>query len=335
MNTPKIGVIQALGIGYESVVRALWVVLIPIGLDLFFWLGPRLSIRTLFDRAIAFMASAGPPGPDFQQNLDDVRGLLSDVSSSLNLFSLLATDFMGIRVLPVPSLKAFELPGESAYAAPAGAVSIIPLDSPLLVAGLALLLLAVGLLMGVAYLSLIADRVRSIRGQTQPLPKRVLLTWVRLLLFVLAISLFYGVLSVPFLIAFGMASLVHIALGMLVLIAGWTISFWILLYLWFVAYAIVMDDVGVFRAAWNSANVVQRNLLSTFGFIVLTNLIVSGMVVIWQSFEGSALGTFVAIVGNAFIGSGLVAAAFVFYQDRLRAWHALKSDVRVASRVLR
>ena len=34
MNRPKLSVLNALGLGYEAVVRALWVLLVPLGLDL-------------------------------------------------------------------------------------------------------------------------------------------------------------------------------------------------------------------------------------------------------------------------------------------------------------
>ena len=66
MNKPKLGIIQILSLGYESVVRAAWVLLIPVLLDIFFWLGPRLSIRTLFERLVVVLARNGPPGPEFQ-----------------------------------------------------------------------------------------------------------------------------------------------------------------------------------------------------------------------------------------------------------------------------
>jgi len=319
MNKPKLGLIQILSLGFESVVRALWVLVIPIALDLFFWLGPRLSIRTLFDRLVLAMARQDLPVAEFQQLLSDERAFLSEVGNNLNLFALLATDFMGLRVLPVPSLKGFELMlPESAGAAQVNAV--LPVDNVVVAVFLALFLLVVGLFIGALYLSLIANRVRLAAVPARSLPLRVLLLWLRLLAFVALLALFYLTAAVPFLIVVGIAMLINVGLGAVLLFGGWLLSFWLLLYLWFAAYAMIIDGVGILRAIWYSANVVQRNLLATFGLILLSNLIASGMFVLWQFFEGSWYGDLIAIVGNAFIGSGLVAAAFVFYQDRLRAW---------------
>jgi hypothetical protein len=170
------------------------------------------------------------------------------------------------------------------------------------------------------YLTLIADRVRLAVRPARRLPLRVLLLWLRLLAFVALLALFYLTAAVPFFLVLGIATLINVGLGVVVLIGGWLLSFWLLLYLWFAAYAMIIDGVGILRAIWYSVNVVQRNLLATFGLILLSNLIASGMFVLWQAFEGSWYGDLLAIAGNAFIGSGLVAAAFVFYQDRLRAW---------------
>jgi hypothetical protein len=330
MNKPKLGIIQVLSLGYESVLRAAWVLLIPVVLDLFFWLGPHLSVRMLVERLLAAIARNGPPSPEFQQNLADVQAFLSEVGSSLNLFALLATDFMGLHFLPVPSLKGFELtPVATPGAAPAN--PLLSLDDLVVAFVIALLLLALGLLIGAVYLNLIADRVRLATTPARPLLQRVLVHWLRLLAFVALLGLFYLIAGVPFLIAFGFASLIDVALGIVVLIVGWLLSFWLLLYLWFAAYAMIIDGVGVARAVWNSANVVQRNLLATFGLILLSNLIGSGMVVIWQLLEGSWYGDLLAIGGNAFIGSGLVAAAFVFYQDRLRAWQESAAQSKLSA----
>ena len=41
------GVIDTLTAGYETINRRLWLLLLPVGLDLLFWLGPKLSIVRL------------------------------------------------------------------------------------------------------------------------------------------------------------------------------------------------------------------------------------------------------------------------------------------------
>ena len=335
MNNRKIGIVQALGLGYESVVRSIWVVLIPIGLDLFFWLGPHLSIRSLFERLVADMAAASQSTPDFAQNMDEMRAALTAVGSSVNLFSLLATRFMGIQVLPVPSLKAFELPADLGGSLPAISGPVVPVEGALPVLLVSAVLLAAGLLIGVIYLTLIADRVRGSQPPARPLPQRIIRHWLWLLLFVVLLTVASFFASIPFLLVAVLAYTFFPAVGALIMIAGLTVGYWILLYLWFVSYALVMDDVGIVRAIWYSANVVQRNLFPTFGLVVLSYIIVQGMLVVWQMLEANAFGNLLAIAGNAFIGSGLVAASFFWYQDRLRAWQSQSAPVPVIRRAVR
>jgi len=173
-------VFNALGLGYEVVARALWVLIVPIALDFFFWLGPHISIHTLFERLIIAMGQTALD-PEMQQNFDDLRRVLSEVGNNVNLFSLLATDFMGLRLLPTPTLKAFELPQTSEQAvAQVGGANLIVLDNPAFVLLVGLALLAVGLLIGAFFMTLIADRVRAHGGALPPLLRRVLLAWRKL-----------------------------------------------------------------------------------------------------------------------------------------------------------
>ena len=324
MNEEKIGVISALNQGYVIVLRAFWVMLIPIALDSFFWLGPRLSIEPLFTRFITLVSRTASLGAVTPPNFDEARRMLSEVSAQFNLFALLATDIINRRILPLPTLKAFELPEPNAtHIEPSAAV--ITLDNALGVMVVAALLLGIGVLIGMVYMTLIADQVRAGQTPPQPLPRRIALNWLRMLGFVVVT---WGALLIglaPLSLVFGLISLIHVALGFMVLLAAWLMLFWAILFLWFVAYAISIEDTGFWRAMWHSAMVVQRNLMSTLGLILLGNILVAGMGVVWQQLEAFVWGNIAGIIGNAFIGSGLVAGSFVFYQNRYRLWKADRS----------
>src|SRR5262249_5908547 len=151
---------------------------------------------------------------------------------------------------------------------------------------LCVILLAVGLLIGVVYLTLIAERVRGGERATTPaLLRRIVRHWLQLLLFVALLAFVFFAASIPFLLVTIIASAIVPPLGALIMVGGITLSYWVLLYLFFVSYALVLDDVGLLRAIWYSANIVQRNFLPTFGLIVLSYIIAQGMLVVWQLFE--------------------------------------------------
>jgi hypothetical protein len=84
--------------------------------------------------------------------------------------------------------------------------------------------------------------------------------------------------------------------------------------------AVVLDNVGIARAVLNSLAVVNRSLLAVILFVALTSVIQTGLGLLWGNLMRGVVGTLVAIVGNAFVGTGLLVAGFVFYRDRFAAW---------------
>jgi hypothetical protein len=88
----------------------------------------------------------------------------------------------------------------------------------------------------------------------------------------------------------------------------------------FTPRAMILDNMGILRSLWNSVNVIHRNSLSTIIFIVVVNVLQTGLMYIWRLLAASAVGTLAGILGNAYVSTGLVMASFIFYLDRFVAW---------------
>ena len=106
-------------------------------------------------------------------------------------------------------------------------------------------------------------------------------------------------------------------LSALVLVGGWAVVIMLAFYLFFLVDAIVMSGAGPIRAAINSARVVANNFSSTVGFIALVYLISVGLQIVWGAMSKNPFGIAVAIVGNAYVASGLAAASMQYYQTRV------------------
>ncbi len=131
--------------------------------------------------------------------------------------------------------------------------------------------------------------------------------------------------------------------GMLALVSpelAWlTLNLFALGFLWLAVYAglvffftpraIVLDDMGIWHALWSSLNIVHRNFFPTVGFIVLVNVIQMGLLYIWRVLAVSVLGALIGIIGNAYVGTGLAVAAFIFYRDRFVAWQQAGVQARM------
>ena len=91
-DRPKLpGVIDTLGSGYRILNRHLYLLLLPILLDLFYWLGPRLSIDPVARRALQFVddlaatSTTAAAGSQTAQSWDMVRSVLDAMGKSFNL----------------------------------------------------------------------------------------------------------------------------------------------------------------------------------------------------------------------------------------------------------
>ncbi len=312
------GVIDALSAGFHAVSRHLWLILPPVALDLFLWLGPRLSVRPLLERWLnawqAVMASGS------SQMAWPATSLMSEMmrngDQEMNLLLLLTN-----RLLGQPSLTPL-LPG-------GGWGGVIEIRSTLAAAIGFLVFTAIGLFITTLYLSLIASQLQEKGPDWTGFGRRLARRWSQLALYLIALTMVIVAVSVPFSMAIVMATWLGPAIGtaligVVSIILIW-LGLWLFLALFFVGNAVVLDDVNVATAVWRSVNVVGRNLGATIGLWLLTELIMVGFSFIWQRLSAWPLGALVSIVGNAYLGTGLAAASLIFYRDRYRRWQVQRN----------
>ncbi|MCL4368630.1 MAG: hypothetical protein M1337_05640 [Actinobacteria bacterium] len=296
------GIVDTLSMGYVTVNRHPWIIAIPVLLDLLFWLGPRLSLAPLIQQVFASLpASTGLPA-DLAQNYQDYRQALVQTGEGFNLFSLLAINYPGI-----PSLMASR----------DGIGPVSQLASAREVLGLSLLIPLVGVGLASLYYVLVGREVRG--GGAGELWGRIWRTWLRVLGFLLLAMVAMAVVGVPVMVVtLLVASANTDVLGMVaafVFVAG----MWVQFYLFFVVDAIVISDAGPLRAIRNSLRVVRYNLGSSLGLVVLIWVITWGMTIVWDAMANNPIGAVAAILGNAYISTGLAVASLAFYRERFAA----------------
>lgn len=298
-------IIQTFVEGYTTLNRRLWVLAIPIGLDLFLWLGPWISPQQASDSlAGAFQANAYLEAEQAAQAVTALR----EWGQQTNLTHVLST-----LLLPalIPGLEAPATLGGYAqpYWMPAAAwvVTLIPL-----------LGLALGLLLWSLYLLPLADLVRESGERGVIMLRRVPRVWWRMALLVVMVLLAGGL----FLLVAGLLTLVaglfSAGAAMLLLWASGAMVLWVTFYVYFTPSAILFSGVNPWRAMLYSAQVVRSGVWSSLGFILLSLVVRAGTVALWQHLAGHPVGVLAGILLNAYVVSGLAAAGLVFYRDRLR-----------------
>jgi hypothetical protein len=306
------GIVDTLTAGFQLVNRAPWVLAMPIALDLLLWLGPRLSVATLGERAAsrlaAMLSDVGSAAAEeqiegFRQGVEGLRLL----AGSFNLLSLLA--FGGFTMESAVPLERGGIGGQVELLS-AGQVVVA-----------AIVLMLLGIALACLWLGQIAQLVREGRSSVAQLARSVPRYWLAIVGF-LALLVGGGIaITLPLLLLAAVAQVFVPALGtfltLFVAVALQLLVIWALLYLFFFADAVFVSEVGPLRAAARSIRVVSMNFWATLGFIIITWVIMRGLHVIWQTLAQVPVGLALAIFGNGYVESGLAAASMLFYRNRI------------------
>lgn len=307
------GVIDSISAGYRFMGRRLYLMLIPVLLDVALWLAPRLSVGPLFERLARFyestLATEGL-SPELSDMAGQAAQVLQELGNQTNLLNMLVSN----TLMHVPSIMV--------VAEPLPGALVRTVDNPLQAIGLSILFSLVGVYLGVVYISWLARHLPIGAGEKPVTLGRLLVVSVRrwslvVLFLVLTLFLLLAV-YVPASIAITLIGLLIPALSSLLLLVLGSITFLVFFYLYFVVTALILDDLSIFDAVVCSRKLVQSNFWSTLGFIIILNLINIGFTLLLAPIVARPpMGTLLGILLSAYIGTGLSMSMLVFYRTRL------------------
>lgn len=305
------GIIDTLSAGFNTVTKRLWLLILPVALDLFLWLGPKLSIAPVIKKMISTFralmeAMPAPAGTDanFVEMFEVMAESLENIVGQTNLLALLAWNNMG---LPSIAVARPINPGTDRVIAINGYAQMLLLQALIMIAGLFLACL---------FWSMLGQTVRGEPLALGRLLRRAPTYWLYLLAIFAPLYLtLVMMLSLSFLLG---------ALAPLI----WVASLWTLFAAFFVPQAITLAEEKPLRALWSSLMLVRRSFWSALGLVLLSAVIGQGLGLVWVRLMKTPLGTVAAILANAFVGTGLSAAMFVFYRERTAKLHETASELR-------
>lgn len=299
------GVWATVAAGFELTTRHLWLLVIPLLLDVFLWLGPRLSFAPLVEQLIAqWPADIAAVDP---------RPALETIATRTNLFTNLSVAYLG-----VPTLWAGAAPEKTPLVAP-----VFSIDNWAAWAGFLLLLTLVGLLLSALYYTLIArtvvrpqDALGRPAGNAAQVASWIGRTWLRYLALSLLFlaALFAIILPIAAIAAFVL--LLSRFLGTLLLLSAPVLILWLLVFLSYTPAGLALNRQSFFRAFGESVRLLQWNLPS--GITLLLVVFAGAQVMNWLMLaadNGTWL-TLASLPAHAYISTALTAALFLFYRDR-------------------
>lgn len=295
----RAGLIDTISLGYGLVTRRPWLLVVPVLLDLFLWFGPRLPAPQLLDQ----LATTNDQVGEVNRQILVGQRLIGPDS---DLFALLASQ--------VPSMLVHLRPDQPSLQV---ARPVLQLGDMVL-AGLGLLMAIGSLWLAMLYWVPIAQVVRGERLAPLELGRRAGRAGLVLLVLSLMLMVVGLAIGIPIAIVIGVAALAGyqpiVALLTAIVLVGFI---WLAIHLAFTVDAIVISQAGPVRAVRYSLAVVRSYFWATVGLIILSRVIAAGLSgIVFVALASTTVGVPIAIVANAYITTGLVAAGMIFYRDR-------------------
>ena len=308
---PPPGVVGSLKAGFDAIASNLTVILLPLALDLWLWLGPRLRVdrlfKPIFDEMSRYASFSGIPATDLK-TLQENSALLLEQFQQYNLMSALRTFPIGVF-----SLMSGTMPSQTPWGTPSITLQI---DSVFILLGWVALLTLVGWICGGLFFRwvslVVTDTSQSIDNRFgQSIVQTMLLS---VMYFILAIMIGTPVMIV---LALVIAASPLLAQGM-ILILG-LLSMWLIVPVFFTPHGIFMRQQNVFSSIYTSLRMARFTLPTSSLFVLSVLLIAFGLNFLWNIPSSDSWMTLIGIAGHAFITTSLLAASFIYYRD-MQVW---------------
>ena len=291
-------IVDLIAEGLSLAVARPGLLLIPILVDLFIWIGVRIEPRALINSLVNLVQDAA---------IDDSEEIITSMQdqASSNISQLLSL-FVPSMLSGVARSDIYEIADQRVWSP----------DSSGMVVLVAFGLILAGTLLSMVYTVPIANAILGRRQPPAALIRSIARAWGRLVLFLGLVVAAVVALLIPIAIATAIfAGLLPLFSSLLMLGALAA-----LFYFYFVFDAIVVANVGPITAIRYSVAVVSRNMRSAIGLILATLLLTTGLPAITEGFLEDLPGLVLAVLLQALIATGATAASIFFFVDRLRQW---------------
>ena len=304
---PPPGVFGSLKAGFDVVSNRVALILLPLGLDLLLWLGPRLSVNELFAPYLKFVfnqARLGVASTDLD-TFAQSQTLIMERLQSYNLLGLLSK----LQFFPVgiTSLSAQILPIES----PFGAQNVVIVSSIWIVLGLFFVLIPIGWIGGGVYFRQVAVSILGADEAGVSMARAIVQTILLSVIWVIGLM----IISVPLFFIFVLFALISPILANVAALIILFLSFWLIVPLFFTPHGIFVRRENALYSIYSSLRMIRFSLPTSGMFVLMVFLLSRGLDVLWSVPENNSWLSLVGFAGHAFITTVLLAASFVYYRD--------------------
>lgn len=306
---PPPGVIASLQAGFNVVSNRIALILLPVLLDVFYWLGPRVSVGKLYESFlndwVDLLRKNNFPAQELAVYTDNMP-ILVDAFNRLHWLGWLRTFPIGVPALML------DLPAKFPVPTPLGMQGVVQISSFTIVLLSIPVLTVLGWLLGGWYFRLVA--VASL-GEDEA----GLMGLLRALVQTVLLSVMWGVggviLFIPLVFVLALISALSAAAAQILFFIVIFFAFWLVVPLAFTPHGIFVRQQNAWRSVVNSVRLARFTFPTSSMFVLSAFLLSRGLGYLWQVPESNSWLTLVGIAGHAFISTALLAASFVYYRD--------------------
>jgi hypothetical protein len=164
---------------------------------------------------------------------------------------------------------------------------------------------------------MLGDYVRGEPWQTTRWLKQSFEVWKKLILLAIIVAVLAVMSIFPLSMIVATISMFSAGLASLIPLLALSVAVWIILMCIFTPHGLVLHRMPLGRAINTSILIVRANFAPVTGLAVIAIAISIGMSLIWEGLAADSWLRLIAIAGNAIIGTGLIVASLLFYQNRL------------------
>ena len=304
---PPPGIFSSLKAGFDIVTNRVALILIPLGLDLFLWLGPRLSVDGLLSPFIVYMFE------QMRQNLTETdleliiqrQSVFMEWLQDFNLLNLLSK----LQWFPVgvSSLSAQSLPVTN----PLGLQNVVSVPSIWILLGIAVLLIPIGWIGGGVFYRQVSVSVQSEDEAGVSLLRSIVQTVFLAVICVVILM----ILLIPLSFVIGLLAFINPAVANIAVLVVAFFSFWLIVPLFFTPHGIFIRKQNAIYSILSSLRMTRFSLPTSGMFVLSVFILSNGLDILWSAPKSESWLALVGFAGHAFVTTAVLAASFVYYRD--------------------
>ncbi len=299
---PPPGIINSIKAGFDTIATHITAILLPLLLNLFLWLGPRLRMDALFDSVKPDVISIWQTGGVSAEDIQRVLTWYDSTIPSINLFWIFRTIPIGISSLFL---------ARDASLTPLGTPSIMQVSAASLF-GWIFLLMIVGWIGGGLYFRSVAWLATASKDD-QPL--RISHAIAQTVLTSIVWGILSVVIGVPVFLVLAVVLQFNAFIANLLVLFLSLVSMWVIVPLFFWPHGIFLKQQNFATSILSSVQMARFTLPTSSMFVLTVFLLAFGLNFIWSIPPKDSWMTLLSIFGHSYVTTALLAGSFIYYRD--------------------